>query len=61
MDARTGAEVWQAEPLCSWRALHLDGRPHEAGPCAGCLDMEYRTWDYSYFAAYEPDEPDETA
>ena len=45
------SEIWQGEPISTWRRLHLEGRINEVPACDGCVDLEYRSWNYNYFHA----------
>jgi radical SAM protein with 4Fe4S-binding SPASM domain len=47
----TIAELWQSETLNRWRHFHLRGQRALVPVCKGCVDLEYRSWTYNYFAA----------
>lgn len=45
------SEIWQSDLLNKWREMHLQGKVQEVEMCTGCEDLEYRSWEYNYFAA----------
>jgi radical SAM protein with 4Fe4S-binding SPASM domain len=47
----TISELWQGKLLNEWRQLHLENRKSEVPVCKGCVDLEYRSWEYNYFSA----------
>lgn len=47
------SELWQSELFNKWRRLHLEGKKDEVPVCAGCEDLEYRSWTYNYFYALD--------
>lgn len=49
------SEIWQSEPLKTWRQMHLDGNKNDVPVCEGCQDSEYRSWEYNYFHALSKD------
>ncbi len=55
----TISELWQSEQLNRYRQLHLDGKRQEAPMCKGCVDLEYRSWGYNYFYAFDKLEKDD--
>ncbi|MEW5692173.1 MAG: GNAT family N-acetyltransferase [Candidatus Hydrogenedentota bacterium] len=48
-------ELWQSELFNTWRKLHIQGRREEIPMCKGCIDLEYRSWNYNYFYALDKD------
>lgn len=47
----TISELWQGDLINKWRNMHLEGKMYEVPMCKGCVDVEYRSWEYNYFYA----------
>lgn len=50
---RTIASLWQSSLLNTWRRMHLEGKKEDVPMCKGCVDLEFRSWEYNYFFALD--------